>query len=113
MRIIIINLGNILQQNVDIDSLNVETGHCCDNCKYLILDNAVDVFNNLASPEKSLSKRNPYIAGYIICKDSSADIDDNIDYYNTFGMFQGELHRGKLAIPPYSTCQCIFFLILY
>ena len=44
----------LLQVNVDIDSLNVETGHSSDNCKYLMNDNAIDVFNNLAVLEKSL-----------------------------------------------------------
>ena len=43
----------LLTLNVDVSSLNYLSGHSCANCKFLMGDNAIDVFDNLPKLEMS------------------------------------------------------------
>ena len=62
----------LLTLNVDVSSFNYLSGHSSANCKFLMGDNAIDVFDNLPKLEMSLpidvKETLVYIAGYVIHK---------------------------------------------
>ena len=105
----------MLTLNVDVSSLNYLSGHSCASCKFLMCDNAIDVFDNLPKLEMSLpidvKETLVYIAGYIIHKD--VPIEDTLHYFDKLGNFTEEMSRGGLAIPYDSICQIVFFFLYF
>ena len=101
----------LLNLDIDVDSFNVESGHSCDKCGYLLSEEACEVFDMLPELEKSLSQdvksTLTYIAGYIVRKDEN--LDDTHFYFEKYGDFTDDLNRGGLTIPGDSVCQWVFF----
>ena len=101
----------LLNLKVDVASFNVESGHSCEKCKFLMDENAIDVFDNLEALEKSLpvevKETLVYISGYLIHKDPP--LEGTFEYFTKFGNFTNEMNRGKLAMPNDSVCQFVFF----
>ena len=106
----------LLKLDVDVGLINVESGHSCESCNYLMDDDAINIFDNLPELEKSLSvdvkSTLVYISGYIIRKDFPANVtnaDDTYEYYDKFSGYTKELNRGGLVIPYDAMCQFVFF----
>ena len=101
----------LLRHDVNVSELNVEAGHHCDKCNYLMSTEAINVFDNVEALEKSLNidvkEALIYIAGYITRKDKSGS--GTFFYFDKFGMYQKEIDRGKLAVPCDAVVQWVFF----
>ena len=74
---------------------------------------ASSVFDNLPQLEESIpddaKSSLVYIAGYVVRKRQSTDLEDTSLYYQQYGAYTEALNRGGLTIPMDSVCQCVFF----
>ena len=63
----------LMSLNIDVDEFNVESGHQCSSCSYLLCEEGAEVFDNLAELELSIPDETKmslvYIAGYVTRND--------------------------------------------
>ena len=63
----------LLKLNVTIDEFNVESGHECSSCDYLMDEEAAEIFDSLPEIEEAILEETKmslvYIAGYVTRKD--------------------------------------------
>lgn len=101
----------LLNLGTDVNEFNVELGHSCSKCGFLLTEEMCEVFHNLTQLEETLDVNTKmalvYIAGYIVRNDN--EIDDSHEYYEKYGSFTDNLNRGGLSIPGDSACQWTFF----
>ena len=101
----------MLRLHIDVSELNVESGHSCEKCGFILSDKFCEVFDSLPELENSLTDDVKltlvYIAGYIVRNDEL--FDDSLIYWKKYGVFINELNRGGLQIPNDSVCQWTFF----
>ena len=66
----------LLSANVNVDGFNIESGHSCFNCSFLLDENSAEIFDVLPELEFSVPEDTKmvlvYIAGYIMCNDSGS-----------------------------------------
>ena len=102
----------LLRLNVDVDQFNVEPGHSCSKCGFLMNDNMCTVFDKLPELENSIpidaKMALVYVAGYVVRK-SDNEIDDTYLYYEKYGSFTQDLDRGGLKTASDSVCQWVFY----
>ena len=59
----------LLSANVNVDSFNIEKGHSCFNCSFLLDENSAGIFDGLPELESSVPEDTKmvlaYMAGYI------------------------------------------------
>ena len=112
----------LLSRNIDINQFNLESGHQCPLCSYLLCEEGAEIFDNLQNLESSVSLETKnsivYIAGYVTRKDQELSetqlMDQTTFYYQKFGKYTDYLDRGGLNIPSDSSCQwAIFCFILF
>ena len=64
----------MLSANVNVDSFNIESGHSCFNCSFLLDKNSAEIFDGLPELKSSVPEDTKMvlvdIAGYITCNDS-------------------------------------------
>ena len=83
--------SSLLSANVNVDSFNVEYGHSCFNCSFLLDKNSAEIFDGLPELESSVPKGTKMILVYIAGYD-----------------------RGGLNVPTDNNCQwAIFCFILF
>ena len=107
----------LLQLKIDVTEYNLEPGHGCSKCGYLLDESACEIFDTLPDLETSLSKDVKmslfYIAGYVTRKDGPLSDEDLLNdtgfYYREYGDFVKKLDRGSLNIPLDNTVQWVFF----
>ena len=96
----------LLHLKVDVASFDTLSGHLCENCKFVMDNNSIEVLDNLPTLEISLpidvKETLVYIAGYMVRKDESKD--GAFIYFEKFGDFTEELSRGWLAKPNDTSC---------
>ena len=101
----------LLHLKVDVASFDTLSGHLCENCKFVMDNNSIEVFDNLPTLEISLpidvKETLVYIAGYMVRKDESKD--GTFIYFEKFRDFTEELSRGGLAKPNDTSRQFVFF----
>ena len=107
----------LLHLNVDISELNVDAGHDCLNCGYLLHEEACHVFDTLPHLETKISTDVKmslvYIARYVTRNDDPVS-DDAQFYFHNFGLFLKTMDWGGLNIPTDSYCQwAIFCYIMF
>lgn len=102
----------LLQLNVDINSFNVESGHSCARCHYMLSEGNCEIFDKLPNLEQSINDdvKNAliYIAGYVIRKDVNI-VEDSTNYFDKYGKLTAELNRGGLCVPGDAVCQWVIF----
>ena len=66
----------LLPTNVNVDSFNIESGHSCFNCSFLLDKNSAEIFDGLPELESLVPEDTKmvlvYIAGYITHNDSGS-----------------------------------------
>ena len=101
----------LLNLNHDPSEVNVECGHSCSKCGFLLTEEMCEIFHDLPNLERSLNIDTKmaliYIAGYIVRNDP--ETDDSYTYFDKYGSFTEDLNRGGLKIPGDSVCQWTFF----
>ena len=64
----------LLSNKINVDSFNIESGHFCFHCSFLLVENSVEIFDGLPELESSDMEDTKmvlvYIAGYIIRNNS-------------------------------------------
>ena len=124
-------MWNVYRRSRDFEKLNVRTeapvteynlepGHGCSKCGYLLDESACEIFDTLPDLEMSLSKDVKmslfYIAGYVTRKDGPLSDEDLLNdtgfYYREYGDFVKKLDRGSLNIPLDNTVQWVFFCFI-
>ena len=96
--------------------LNVDDGHECYSCGFLLDEEGAEFFDNLAELENSIPLECKmaliYIAGYVTRKDPEKTEDELLAqtsfYYQKFGDYLNSLDRGSLNIPCDCSCQWVF-----
>lgn len=107
----------LLKLNVNIDAFNVESGHECSSCGYLMNEEEAYVFDSLPEMEDSIPVETKlslvYIAGYVTRKDKELTEEQLLEqttfYHQKFGSITDSLDRGGLNIPSDCACQWAFF----
>ena len=104
----------LLSLSVDVEDIdNIIPGHSCSSCSYTMDKKASSVFDNLPQLEESIPDDGKsslvYIAGYVVRKRQSTDLEDTSLYYQQYGAYTEALNRGSITIPMDSVCQCVFF----
>lgn len=105
----------LLKLNADVDNINVDNGHQCDQCGYLLDDNTIKVFDELAALEEKIEKETKislcHIAGYVTRHDILSD-DELFSctnfYFQKYGTYTKSLDRGGLNVPTDKACQWTF-----
>ena len=107
----------LLSLQCDIESFNVESGHECSSCGYLLDEKGAEVFDNLEELEASVSEDTKqamiYVAGYIVRYDEALSETQLLDvttfYHQKYGSYINALDRGGLRIPSDRACQWTLF----
>ena len=96
----------LLSLDVDVGDFNVEAGHNCSSCGFMLTEDMCTIMDNLPKFADRMSEDTKmaliYIAGYIVRKDY---IEDTFKYHQKYGAFVNDLNRGGLTIPGDSACQ--------
>ena len=94
-----------------VSPINLQPGHSCSKCGFLLSEDMCDVFDKLPELENDLAMDTKmalfHIAGYIVRKDEVSD--HTFSYHEKYGNFTDDLNRGGLQIPGDSACQWIFY----
>ena len=65
--------------NVNVDSFNIESGHSCLNCSFLLDKDSAEIFDGLPGLESSVPEDTKmvivHIAGFIKRNDSGSSIE--------------------------------------
>ena len=100
----------LLSLDVDVGDFDVEAGHNCSSCGFMLTEDMCTIIDNLPKLEDRMSENTNmaliYIAGYIVRKDY---IVDTFKYHQKYGAFVNDLNRGGLTIPGDSACQWSFY----
>ena len=110
----------LLKLGYNTEELNVDDGHDCSSCGFLLDEEGAEAFDNLEELEKSIPLECKmalvYIAGYVTRKDAEMTEDELLDqtsfYYEKFGDYLNSLDRGCLNIPSDRSCQWVFFCFI-
>ena len=109
----------LLKLNADVDNLNVDSGHQCDQCGYLLDDKTAQVFDELAAHEEKIEEETKislcHIAGYVTRHDILTDdelFNTTTFYFKKYGTYTKSLDRGGLKIPSDKACQWTFFAFI-
>lgn len=110
----------LISLHIDVNEFNVESGHQCSSCTYLLCEEGAEVFDNLTDLESSIPLETKmslvYIAGYITRKDADLSENEMLEqttfYHQKYGKFTNELDRGGLNIPSDCCCQWTFFCFI-
>ena len=112
----------LLSANVNVDSFNIESGHSCFNCSFLLDENSAGIFDGLPELESSVPEDTKmvlaYIAGYITYNDSGSSkkklLNEASFYHQKYGQYLDAMDGDGLNIPTDNTCQwSIFCFILF
>ena len=112
----------MLSANVNVDSFNIESGHSCFNCSFLLDENSAEIFDSLPESESSVPEDTKmvlvYMAGYIARNDSGSSeeklLNETTFYHRKYGQYLDAMDRGELNIPTDDTRQrSIFCFILF
>ena len=89
----------VLQKFINISSVDVLSGHACDDCFHKLSEDECEMFNHLHELLDQLpfdiKSSLVYIAGYVSRKDNEDD-DDTFLHYGTYGNFTSASDRGGL-----------------
>ena len=102
-------------RNTSADDLSqMETGHCCAKCDFVLDERMCEIMDCLPEMQPSISVDSMmglvYIAGYIVGKgEIGNDADDSHFYYNKYGSFTDNLNRGGLHLPGDTVCQWVVY----
>ena len=106
----------LLKLNAVVDNLNIDSGHQCDKCGYLLDDKTAQVFDELAALEENIVKKTKislcHIAGYVTRNDILTDdelFNTTTFYFKKYGTYTKSLDRGGLKVPSDKACQWTFF----
>ena len=110
----------LMSLNIDVDEFNVESGHQCSSCSYLLCEEGAEVFDNLAELELSIPEETKmslvYIAGYVTRNDPELSENQLLElttfYFQKYGKVTNELDRGGLNVPSDCCCQWTFFCFI-
>ena len=110
----------LLKLDVDVFNLNVDIGHECSKCGYLMDAKASEIFDELEKLEETISKDTKislcHIAGYVTRYDDEMSEEESLGvttfYFQKYGSFTRSLDRGGLKVPTDSACQWTFFSYL-
>ena len=110
----------LLSANVNIDSFNIESGHSCFNCSFLLDENSAEIFDGLPELESSVLEDTKmvlvYIAGYITRNDSRSSeeklLNETIFYHQKYGQYLDAIDRVGLNIQTDNTCQWSIFCFM-
>ena len=87
----------LLCLDADNDFPNLETGHSCSKCGFLLSEDMCTILDNLPELESSLSVDTittlVYIAGYVVVRNDD-DVDDTYFCFEKYGSFTNEMNRG-------------------
>ncbi len=97
-------------------NLNLDVGHQCSKCGFLLDEKASEVFDALLQLEDKICSETKsslvHIAGYVTRKDASKTETELIDattfYFQKYGNYTKLLDRGGLKIPTDTACQWVF-----
>ena len=112
----------LLSANVNVDSFNIERGHSCFNCSFLLDENSAGIFDGLPELESSVPEDTKmvlaYIAGSITYNDSGSSEEKLLNeasfYHQKYGQYLDAMDVDGLNIPTDNTCQwSIFCFILF
>ena len=112
----------MLSANVNVDSFNIESGHSCFNCSFLLDENSAEIFDSLPESESSVPEDTKmvlvYMAGYITRNDSGSSeeklLNETTFCHRKYGQYLDAMDRGELNIPTDDTRQrSIFCFILF
>ena len=107
----------LLKLNADVSNFNVDVGHECDLCKFLMDDKSSETFDHLLFLEDEIDEGTKmslvHMAGYVTRKDPEKSEEELFTtttfYYQKYGKFTESLDRGGLNIPTDNACQWTFF----
>ena len=85
----------LLSAKVNVDSFNIESGHSCFNCSFLLDENLAEIFDGLPELESSVTEDTKmvlvYIAGYITRNDSGSSeeklLNETTFYHQKCGQY--------------------------
>ena len=111
----------LLSANVNIDSFNIESGHSCFNCSFLLDENSAEIFDSLPELESSVLEDTKivivYMAGYITRNDSRSSeeklLNETIFYHQKYGQYLDAMDRVGLNIQTDNTCQWSIFVLCF
>ena len=103
-----------------MEDFNVESGHQCPACSYVLCEEGSEIFGNLSELEQSISLETKmslvYIAGYVTRKDKELCENELLAqtnlYYEKSGHFTVSLDRGGLNVPSDCACQWTSFCFI-
>ena len=103
-----------LSETAAAELRQMETGHCCEKCCFVLNEKMCDIMDCLPDMQASISKDSMmglvYIAEYATAKDKSdCDTEDSHFYYDKYGSFTEYLNRGGLHVPGDSVCQWVIY----
>ena len=106
----------LLKLPADLPNLDVDFGHECENCKYLLDDESSEVFDNLPELEDKILHETKmslvHIAGYVTRRDDQTEkelLGLTTFYYQKYGHYTKSMDRGGLKVPSDTACQWTFF----
>ena len=109
----------LLKLNADVDNMNVNIGHECEQCGYLLDDDSAQVFDSLSELEEKVCSETMmslvHIAGYVTRKDIPTEeelFDTTTFYYRKHGDYTKSMDRGLLNIPSDKASQWTVFCYL-
>ena len=103
----------LLQLNADVFNYSVDIGHHCEKCKYLMDENASEVFDSLEELENKIPDATKmslcHMAGYVTRKDPEETEEHLLEtttfYFEKYGKFTDSLDRRGLKVPTDTACQ--------
>ena len=112
-----IKRASLLLSHEDISDLKGTEGHQCDSCDFILDEEGVEIFDNLAELESSINLDTKmslvYISGYVSRHDDSLSekelLEETMFYVEKYGEVVKELDRGGLKYPTDTVCQWSFF----
>ena len=116
-KLVITKTKLLLQLNADVYNFSVDIGHHCEKCKYLMDENASEVFHSLEELESKIPDATKmslcHMAGYVTQKDPAETkeylLDTTTFYFQKYGKYTDSLDRGGLKVPTDRACQWTFF----
>lgn len=110
----------LLKLNADVDNLDVNHGHECEKCEFLLDNTSSKTFDHLNELEDRIPKETKislvHMAGYVTRHDKELDEIESLEtttfYFDKYGSFTKSLDRGGLKIPTDSACQWTFFCFI-
>ena len=110
----------LLKSPIELDVLELQSGHQCAACSYKLSEEASEVFDGL--PELgdfvalNVKMSLVYIAGYVTRKDhTKSDYDlfgHTTFHYKKYGDYAQALDCGGLNVPTDHACQWAFFCFI-